>query len=418
MTSNIGRLGEPAPAGGSAVRNSPLAEEILRLIWRERRISRADIARRLDLSRSTVSELVSGILRTGLVAEVGMGPSRGGRPPILLEFQDEACVILGVDMGAAHVGVALTDLRGRVLAWEHRHHPVRDDPKGTRALILDLCDTVLASRDGAKQRLIGVGTAVPSPLDPNDPGRLSELVLPAWGGESRLEELSTRYGVPLMMDNDANLGALAERWWGAGRDVDNFAYIKVATGVGSGHVIDGKIYRGATGVAGEIGHIAIDPNGGPCICGLRGCLATLVGAPALASRAEELFPDYPESTLRETPPTLETIETAALAGDPLARRIVEEAAENLGIAVAGMINLMNPSMVILGGGLERVGDLLLEPLRETVRRRTLVSSVAASEVLTSDLGPRVVAVGAATLILEAALEDSRLLTVAGLRKEA
>jgi predicted NBD/HSP70 family sugar kinase len=217
---------------------------------------------------------------------------------------------------------------------------------------------------------------------------------------------------------DANLGALAEGWWGAGHGVHDFAYIKVATGVGSGHVIGGKIYRGATGVAGEIGHLAIDPHGGPCICGLRGCLATFVGQAALVARARELLADEPQSALGGREITVPAIEDAALAGDPLALQVVREAAEYLGIAVAGLLNLMNPAMVILGGDLAPLGELLLEPLRETVRRRTLVSSIAAAEVRTSELGSQAVAIGAATMVLEAALADSRHFPVSARRSEA
>jgi predicted NBD/HSP70 family sugar kinase len=389
-------------------RPRPLAETVLRLIWRESEISRAEIARSHGIARSTVSEIVGTLLPTGLVAEVGVGPSGGGRRPIVLQFQDEACVILGVEIGATHLAVALTDLRGHVLAWEHRNHAVRSDPDGTRALLVELCDACLATRPHGAQPLIGIGVALPSPVDPGNPDQVSELVLPAWQGRTGLEILRQRYGVPLMLDNDANLGALAEGWWGAGRGVDDFAYVKVATGVGSGHVIGGKIYRGATGVAGEIGHLAIDPHGGPCVCGLRGCLATLVGAPALVARACALRSEYPQSVLARSEPSIDSIEDAALAGDALALQVAREAAENLGIAVAGMLNLMNPAMVILGGGLARLGDVLLEPLRETVRRRTLVSSVAVSEIRTSELGPQSIAVGAATLILQAALADSSL----------
>lgn len=387
-----------------------LADDVLRLIWRERRISRAEIARRTELARSTVSEIVGTLLPTGLVAEKGMGSSNGGRRPIVLEFQDEARSILGVEIAATHVAVALTDLRGRVLSWEDRAHPVREDPDGTHALVVDLCDRCLtAGRRRGSRRLIGIGVAVPSPVDPRHPDRLSEVVLPRWGGRSGLESVLARYRVPFFVDNDANLGALAEHSWGAGREVDDVAYVKLATGVGSGHVIGGEIYRGATGVAGEIGHLAIDPQGAPCICGLRGCLATLIGTPALEARARELLRDHPESKLAGTPPTVASIEEAALAGDPTALQLVREAAGYLGIALAGMLNLMNPSLVILGGGLARLGELLLEPLRETVQRRTLVSSVAASEIRTSDLGPRAVAIGAATLVLKAALSDSHLL---------
>ena len=392
----------------AAPRVGPLAQSVLRLIWREHRISRAEIARRLSLSRSTVTEIVDELLPTALVAEVGVGPSRGGRPPIVLEFDYDAGCILGVDMGAAHVAVALTDLRGNVLAWRDRAFPVRSDADGTRALIAELCAACVAEKPGARRRLVGIGVAAPCPIDPVHPERFSELVLPAWGGRSGLGALARRFKVPLFVDNDANLGALAEHWWGAARDVDDFAYVKVATGVGSGHFIRGKVYRGATGVAGEIGHVAIDPHGKPCMCGLRGCLATLVGAPALVERARELRGRHPKSVLAQREPTIEAIEDAALAGDKLALQVVRETAEHLGIAIAGMLNLMNPRLVIVGGGLARLGDQLLTPLRDVIRHRTLVSSLAAADVTTSALGPRSIAIGAATLVLDAALDDATL----------
>jgi glucokinase-like ROK family protein len=394
--------------GAPAMRPRPLADSVLRLVWRERRISRADIARQADLSRSTVSEIVGSFLPTGLVSEIGAGPSRGGRRPIVLEFQDGAACILGVEMGATHVNAALTDLRGRVLAWKHRSHPVRTDPEGTRALIAELCDACLAASPRARERLVGIGVAVPCPVHPDLPDALSEIVLPDWKGRAGLDQLSARYGAPLFVDNDANLGALAEQWWGAGRGVDDFAYIKVATGVGSGHVVGGRIYRGATGVAGEIGHIAVVPGGLPCICGLHGCLATVVGSAALVERARSLLDDHADSSLRSTALDIDAIENAALAGDPLALQVTREAAEHLGIAVAEMLNLLNPSLVVLGGGLARLGELLVEPLREVVKGRTLVTSVAATEIRTSDLGPRTVAIGAATRVLEAALANPSL----------
>jgi predicted NBD/HSP70 family sugar kinase len=255
---------------------------------------------------------------------------------------------------------------------------------------------------------VGIGVAVACPVDPHRPDPLSRTVLPAWEGKLGLDDLSAHYGVPILVDNDANLGALAEHWWGLGTDIDNLAYIKVATGIGSGHVIDGEIYRGATGVAGEIGHLAIDPLGKPCICGLRGCLVTLVGGRSLEERAGELIADHPGSTLAGKNFTVQDIENAALAGDALALQVIREAAEHLGTAIAGLLNLMNPALVVLGGDLARLGDLVLDPLRERARTRTLVTSVAAARIVASKLGPQSVAVGAATLVLKAALDDSRL----------
>lgn len=398
------------PASADEARGRPMSDVVLETIWHRRKLSRADLARELGLSRSTVSEIVGGLLETGLIAEVGAGPSRGGRRPTLLEFQDEAYVILGVDMGASHVAVALTDLRGRILAWHHQEHPVREDPAGTRPLITRLCDACLDERPGSRDRLVGIGIAVPSPVDPRYPDRLSAAVLPAWEGESGFGSLLARYHAPVFVDNDANLGAVAERWWGAGRGVEHFTYIKLATGVGAGLMIGGEVYRGATQVAGEIGHISIDPAGEPCVCGNRGCLTTFVSGAALVARAKALLPRFPGSALAKADVTLEAIERAVEGDDPLAVKVVEEAAHHLGVAIAGLLNLMNPGAVILGGGLTRAGDHLLVPLREAVMRRTLVSSVAASEIRMSELGPRAIALGAATLVLASALGEPCLFT--------
>lgn len=344
----------PGPRVGASdfgpTRPPSLADAVLRLIWDEERISRAEIARRAELSRSTVSEIVETLLATGLVREAGVGASRGGRRPIVLEFQDDAGTILGVDMGAAHVATILTDLRGRILASERSAHPVQTDPVGARRVIRAQVDACLAGPGSTARRLVGVGVAVPSPVDLRHPDRLSPVAMPAWEGRHGLSELLADLEVPVLVDNDANLGALAERWWGAAQGLDHFAYIKIATGIGAGHVIDGRMHRGASGVGGEIGHIAIDPRGETCNCGNRGCLTTFVGAPALEARIRALAPVYPQSPLATGAPTIARLEAAAREDDPLALQVVHEVAEHLGVAIAGMLNLLNPAAVILGDG--------------------------------------------------------------------
>lgn len=396
----------PAPA--SEARGRPLIDIVLETLWYRQRITRAELSRLLEISRSTVSEIVTQLLDTRLVAEVGDAPSQGGRRPIVLEFQDDAYGIVGVDMGATHVAVALTNLRGEVEQWLSRPHPVRTDPSGTRELILELCDECLEAGGRRPHELVGIGVAVPSPIDHRTPDRLSETVLPAWKGQSVFQHLRDRFEVPVFIDNDANLGAVAERWWGAGRGIDHFTYIKLGTGIGSGHIIGGSVFRGATNVAGEIGHLSLDPNGERCVCGNRGCLTTFAGREALVRRAEALLADGGSSVLEGRPLTASALEEAAENGDPLAIEVVHEAAHYLGIAVAGLLNLLNPGAVILGGGMARAGEHLLVPLRETVIHRTLVNSVAASEIRLSELGPRSIALGAATAVLAAALDDPSL----------
>ena len=393
----VTRFAPPAP-------RPSLALSFLRMIWEERQISRAELARRADVSRSTVSEIVPGLLATTLVSEAGVGVSSGGRRPIMLEFQDDAFCILGVDLGVTHLSVVLMDLRGRVLAWQHRDYPVETQPDGARALAAELCDACLAAAKVKRDRLLAIGAGVPSPVDPRHPDRLHALALPQWKGKHRLEELGARYGVPVLVDNDANIGALAERWWGAARGIDDFTYIKVGTGVGAGHFVGGRIYRGATGVAGEIGHMTIDLRGDRCGCGNRGCLVTYIGSNQIVDRFKALAAE-PGASTRVTTPAMHAIEDAALADDPLAMRVVHDAAEYLGVAIAGILNLMNPTAVIIGGGLSRLGDRLLLPLRAAVVQRTFAGATAASEIHVSPLGERGVAIGAATLVLDAIFED-------------
>lgn len=391
-----------------ALPDGGLANEVLGFVWRRRAVSRADIARRTGRSRSTISGVVARLLPTGLIEEVGSGESRGGRRPILIGFRDGAGRILGMDVGAAHVSVALTDLRGRILAWRRRDHPVQSDPEGTAALAAELGEECLAASGAGPDTPMGIGVAVPSPVDPGSPYRILERILPAWHDFDLPGALRGRFGVPVFVDNDANLGALAEHHWGKAVGIDDFAYLKVATGIGAGLMIGGEIYRGATGVAGEIGHVAIDPRGPRCVCGNRGCLATFVGTRALVERTRALLPGFPDSVLAGAAPGLRALEDAALADDPLALRVVGEAARSLGIVIAGVLNLMNPGSVILGGSLARLGDRLIAPLSEAVAGRTLVASAAASEIRTSELGPRATALGAATHVLVAALADPTL----------
>jgi predicted NBD/HSP70 family sugar kinase len=389
--------------------NLSLKDSILRLIWREHQISRAEISRRLDLSRSTVTEIIKDLLNTGLVAEVGIGKSSGGRKPIVLEFKDDAKVILGIDIGATHVSVAMTNLRGKLLFFKEKDFPVREDADGTHKLINELCSESLSSQNLSYDKLLSIGVSVPSPVDPIHPEYLSESIIPGWHGKSGLERLKEKYGVPVYLDNDANLGALAENWWGAGKDVNDLIYIKISNGIGAGYIFGGKLYRGARGIAGEMSHMPIDPNGRTCGCGLRGCLATVISAWALIERIRTLSVLYPQSSLANGNMNIIDIENAALKGDPLAIQVVSEATTYLTSAITSLVNLMNPEMIIVGGSLSRLGDLVLKPIREKIEASALVSTISNTQLKTSELGSKGIAIGAATLAIEQAFIDPKIL---------
>ncbi|MED5373823.1 MAG: ROK family protein [Myxococcota bacterium] len=366
---------------------------MLRLIWAEQQLSRAEVSRKVGLSRSTVTGIVSDLIDQGLVFEARMARSRGGRPPILLQVREDFRHLVGVELGASHISAVVTDLRGRALRHAHRSVDVQGDPERAQQVLVELILQLLQEQGLSPSDLAGVGLGVPCPL--SSPDQLDPNILPAWSGHAPGARLVEALGVPVLMENDANLGALAELWWGAGQGVGDFSYIKVATGVGAGHIIGGRVYRGGGGIAGEIGHTTIDIHGPPCRCGLNGCLEALVGRQSLEQR---------------TGMSLQQILDGAALREPAALEAITEAGTALGIAVANLLNLLNPARVILGGTLTRAGDLLLEPMRLSLAQRALFTSVARSKVVLTTLGEDAVARGAATLVLEAALQDHTLLT--------
>jgi predicted NBD/HSP70 family sugar kinase len=359
-----------------------------------------------------VSDVSGRLLETEFVEEAGEAPSSGGRPATLLRFRDEAGLILGADLGASHVSVALIDLRGRILEWYEEPCDVRSDPDAACAALEKFARAALGAIGSGRPRLLGLGVAVAAPVDPSDPTTFPTSILPAWEGHTGLRDVASRLGVPLFTDNDANAGALAELWWGADRDVQHLTFVKIATGLGAGHVIAGHLHRGATGAAGELGHVSIDPTGARCICGNRGCVTSFVGTPALLERAEAMARKHPGSVLDGGKVTLDQLIDGALAGDSICQEVLGAAAQHLGTVLAGVLNIMNPSVLVLGGGLMRAGEHILTPVRAAVRERTLVHSAAAVRIEISTLGKENTALGAATLVLDHALSHpaSALLT--------
>ena len=378
--------------------------QVIRLLWQEEAISRAEIARRLLLSRSTVSAIVGELIALGLAEDHGPGRSTGGRRPLILGFRDDTYTLLGVDVAANYVGALLMNLKGQSLGWEKVAFPVVEDPEGTLALMKELCRRVIEGSTTDAEQLAGIGISVPSPVDASHPGSMSSLDFPNWRGYNVIDAVRQVHDVPVSVDNDANLAALAEYWWGEGKSDPELAFIELGAGIGAGHLIDGKIYRGATGIAGEIGHVSIHSEGPQCVCGLKGCLVTYIGAAALLREAQR------QDVSMETQDTAGLIK-AAYAGDLAAQKVLAESAKHLGVAVASLINLMNPSRVILGGALSRAGDFLLKPLRTALAERVPATSHSEATVTISQLSEEAKALGAATLALDGVMADQSSLRI-------
>ncbi len=354
-------------------------------------ISRAEIARRTGLSRSTVSSLVAELQSDRLVVEReepgAAHGEQGGRPPILLSFDASAGAALGIDFGHNHVRVAVSDLSSTILA--ERAEPLDTDHAAQEGLdvAIELVDEALAEAGVERSRLIGAGLGLPGPIDQADGVIGSSAILPGWVGVAAAEEMRGRLDVPVVVDNDANLGALAELTHGAGRGATDLVYLKVSSGIGAGLILGGRLYRGWGGMAGELGHVLVDPEGKICRCGNRGCLETAASTGALLDM------------LRRSHGDLTVAEMLALArdGDLGCRRVIADAGRVVGSAAAFMFNVLNPQRLVVGGDLAAAGDLLLDGVRSSVRLAALPAAADAARVVAGVLGDRAQVLGALAL---------------------
>jgi glucokinase-like ROK family protein len=357
--------------------------------------SRAEIARRTGLSRSTVSSLVGELQDSGVITErqtngEGSATARGGRPPTLIALDPSVGVAIGVDFGKTHVAAAASDLSHTVLAESRREMEGDYDAGAGFEAGEQLVAEVLAEAKVDRDVVIGAGLGVPGPIHLQTGTVGSSAILPGWNEVRVAEEFGARLQLPVHVDNDANLAALAELHWGAGRDASNLVYLTAGTGIGSGIVIDGRLYRGAGGTAGEIGHTTIDEGGSICRCGSRGCLETFAGMPAIL---ELLKPSLGDDL------TAERVIEQAADGDLACQRAIGDAGRHLGAALANLCNLVNPERIVVGGSLAQAGDTLLDPMRETVQRRAIVSAARDVEVVRGELSERAEMLGAVALVL-------------------
>ncbi|WP_405683744.1 ROK family protein [Streptomyces sp. NBC_00057] len=372
-------------------------ERVVRAVRMAGALTQAEIARSTGLSAATVSNIVRELKEGGTVEVTPT--SAGGRRARSVSLSGDAGIVIGVDFGHTHLRVAVGNLAHQVLAEESE--PMDVDASAAEGfgraerLVKRLIETTGISPD----KVIGVGLGVPGPIDVESGTLGSTSILPGWTGINPSEELAGRLGVPVYVDNDANLGALGELVWGSGRGVKDLAYIKVASGVGAGLVIDGHIYRGPGGTAGEIGHITLDESGPVCRCGNRGCLETFTAARYVLPLLQPSHgPDL----------TMERVVQLARGGDPGCRRVIGDVGRHIGSGVANLCNLLNPSRVVLGGSLAEAGELVLAPIRDSVSRYAIPSAARQLSVLPGALGGRAEVLGALALVLSE-MGDSTLL---------
>src|SRR6478609_8456776 len=374
---------------------------LLRVLRDHGPISRAELGETVELSRSKLAVELDRLTEMGLVESLGLAASRGGRRSSIVGLAS-GLRFLGIDIGATSVDVAVTDGRLNVLEQISEPIDVRQGPDAVLAVVLDLVGKLRAG--GQAFEVYGAGVGVPGPVSFRDGMPVTPPIMPGWNQYPVRDVLAQHLGCPVLVDNDVNIMALGEMHAGLARTVDDLLFVKVGTGVGCGIVVAGQVYRGASGSAGDIGHIRIDDDGPVCSCGNVGCLEAHFSGAALAAAATDAARTGRSDLLAERLAiagelTAADVATAAAAGDPVSVEMVRNGGRRLGLLLAGLVSFFNPGMVVVGGGVAAgLGHPLLAELRSVVYRRSLPLATGNLPIVLSELGAQAGVIGATRMI--------------------
>ena len=367
------------------------AGSVLQMIRDGNAVTRAELARRTGLARSTVAQRVDTLLAHELVYEAGDSASTGGRPPTVLAFNPRSGVVLAADFGATHSRLAVADLGGTPLREARLDIDIAEGPEAVLTQVQRHFADLLEHEGAAPGDVRGIGIGVPGPVEFATGQLVNPPIMPGWNRFPIPEWFGERYAAPVLVDNDVNIMALGEHWSGW-RDTEHLLFVKVGTGIGCGIVAGRSIHRGAQGAAGDIGHITVRGHDDVvCDCGNFGCLEAVAGGRALARRLTEAGTDAGGSR---------DVIRLAREGHPLALRLVREAGRSLGEVLAGAVNFFNPSVIVIGGDLAQADEQLLAGVREVTYQRSLPLATQHLSTVPSRLGDRAGVIGAAIMVIE------------------
>ena len=345
----------------------------------------------IGLSRSTVQSVIEELAEAGMVIEIGPDTAPGiGRPPILVGLRGSLGVTVGVEIANWTIRVAVCDLAQGPLLYTSTTADDHADPVTTLTRASALIDEALARTGFRRDQVLGAGIALPGPIQRRTGLTGRACTLKPFVGVNCQELARDVLRLPVLVDNDANLAAIAEVTWGAAKGCRDLAYVYSATGLGVGFIVNGELYAGANGTAGEIGHTTIDENGLVCECGGRGCLNTLANPDAIIRNLKQSH---------GTDLTIADVIALAHGGDAGCRRVLADAGRHIGVATANMYNLLDPELIVIGGSLAPAGEILIDPLCESMARRAIHAGEAIPPVIAGELGEQAVVTGAAAAVL-------------------
>jgi glucokinase-like ROK family protein len=374
---------------------------------RERGIrSRSEIIRSTGLTRAVVAQRVSELLARGLLVEDSLGPSTGGRAPRQLRFSSDAGHVLAADLGATSIDVAIADLSGMILGHLAEPADIADGPERILGRVDALFAELLGGSFETPGELWGIGVGVPGPVDFGSGCVVAPPIMPGWGEYPIRAEFAESYKVPVWVDNDVNVMALGELRAGAARGHRTVVLVKIGTGIGAGIITGGHLHRGAQGSAGDVGHTQVTSETAVvCRCGKVGCLEALAGGAALARDAltlarEGSSPVLARRLAEQGDLHAEDVSWAASHGDAASVQLITRAGRLVGEMLSTTVHILNPSLIVVGGGVANAGDPLLAAIREAVYRRSLPLATRDLEVRRSALGSRSGVVGVATMVID------------------
>ena len=349
-------------------------------------LTQAELARQTGLSTATVSNIVKTMTAVGSLETEPTTSS--GRRALLVRLSNNGAVAVGIDFGRRHLRIVLASLGFTVVAEQFVELPFGHRAEESIDRASQLLATLLEEHDVNPSAVLGVGVGIPGPIDQRTGTVVQGAILPEWVG-IHLLELEKRLHFPVVFDNDANLGALAEVTWGPHNTVDNLVFVKIGSGIGAGLILGGHPFSGSLGITGEIGHETITDNGVACHCGNRGCLETVASTSVMMALLGT-----------RTPVSTADIVRNALSGDSATLRVLDDAGAAIGRGLASIANLINPEVIVIGGPLAGLDQILLEPIRRGLLRHAVPSVGEATGLVMSSLGDRAEALGAASLVLQ------------------
>ncbi len=359
-------------------------------------VSCQDIVRLTKIRPATVISYIKNFIKDGFVTELGPGKSTGGRKPVLLELNPKAAFAVGVHLGETIIIAVVTDLRGNIVTQVTTKSCTSKGKVFFIETVLKTIKEVIKNSKLNKSKIIGIGVGVPGLVD-SENGVSIFCTFHSWWRDIHFKDIiETKIKITVSIENDTHVMTLVERWFGLGRECDNFCYLDIGEGIAVGTFLNGELYRGLGGSAGELGHTVIAKNGPLCRCGNNGCLEALASTIAIENRMKELLR---KKELKSRPSFQKIVEMASGA-DKVANKVLREAGHYLGIATANIVNLLNPGLIIIGGIISQAGDVVMKPLKTTFAEHALAKPADDVEIHLTELDRFGWALGAATLVLK------------------